>query len=90
MYDAYIVCRPLMSATTARLLQAASEIVGGNSELANYLGVSEKLLSRFIADRQQLPDVLLLRAVDIILAERQSEVPPIAPATADRRSAGAG
>jgi DNA-binding transcriptional regulator YdaS (Cro superfamily) len=78
-----------MSATKARLLRAASEIVGGNSALANYLGISETLLSRFIADRQELPDALLLRAVDIILADRQSEVPPSAPATANGRSAGA-
>jgi DNA-binding transcriptional regulator YdaS (Cro superfamily) len=61
-----------VSATTVKLLQAASEIVGGDEALANRLGISERLLSRFMADRRELPDPLLLRAVDIVAAERQS------------------
>jgi hypothetical protein len=61
-----------MSATTARLLRAAAEIVGGNRALAIRLGVKEALLSKFLADRLALPDRLLLQAVDIILADRQS------------------
>ena len=65
-----------MSGTTVRLLRTASEIVGGNKALAEGLGVSESLLSRFIADSYELPDPLLLRAVDIILAERQFRLPP--------------
>jgi DNA-binding transcriptional regulator YdaS (Cro superfamily) len=58
-----------VSATTVKLLQAASEIVGGEAALANRLGISERLLSRFMADRRELPDHLLLRAVDIVFAE---------------------
>ena len=61
-----------MSATTVRLLQAASEILDGDAALAEQLGVTESLLARFMADRHELPDPLLLRAVDIILADRQS------------------
>jgi DNA-binding transcriptional regulator YdaS (Cro superfamily) len=64
-----------VSATTVKLLQVASEIVGGDEALAKRLGISERLLSRFGADRLELPDHLLLRAVDIVIAERQSRLP---------------
>jgi hypothetical protein len=59
------------------LLRAASEIVGGNRTLARRLGIAETLLSQFMADSRELPDLLLLRAVDIILADRQSRVSPV-------------
>ena len=61
-----------MSATTVKLLQAASEIVGGDKALADRLGIGEALLRVFMSDSRALPDRLLLLAVDIILAERQS------------------
>jgi hypothetical protein len=61
-----------VSTTTVKLLQAASEIAGGDRALAEELGISETLLARFLADVIELPDPLLLRAVDIILADRQS------------------
>jgi hypothetical protein len=61
-----------MSATTVRLLHAASEIVGGDKALAERLGIGKTLLSKLLADTLELPDPLLLRAVDIILADRQS------------------
>ena len=64
-----------MSATTVRLLKAASEIVGGDRRLADHLGIDETLLAKFMADHRELPDGLLLRTVDIILAERQSGLP---------------
>ena len=67
-----------MSATTVRLLEAASEIVGGNEALARELEIGPALLARFMDDARQLPDGLLLRAVDIILADRQSRLPPAA------------
>jgi hypothetical protein len=60
-----------MSATSVRLLQAAAEIAGGNRALAKRLGVTEVLLSAYMADRRPLPDPLLLRAVDVILEDRQ-------------------
>ena len=64
-----------MSATTVQLLRAAAEIVGGNKELAERLGIGEPLLAGFLGDTRELPDRLLLRAVDIILADRQGRVP---------------
>jgi len=60
-----------MSATSVRLLQAAAEIAGGNEALAKRLGVTEALLAAYMADRRALPDALLLRAVDVILEDRQ-------------------
>ena len=65
-----------MSATSVKLLKAAAEVAGGNGLLAAQLGVSEKLLVIFMADQRELPDPLLLRAVDIILADRQSRFAP--------------
>ena len=71
-----------MSATTVQLLHAAAEVVGGNEELAERLGIGPKLLSRFLDDSRELPDALLLRAVDIILADRQARLPvPLAART---------
>ncbi len=66
-----------MSATSVNLLVAASEIVGGNRALARRLGIGETLLLQFMNDTRQLPDPLLLRAVDIILADRQTRIPEV-------------
>jgi hypothetical protein len=60
-----------MTTTNVNLLRAAAEIVGGGKELADRLTVSETLLAKFMADSLELPDALLLQAVDIILADRQ-------------------
>lgn len=65
-----------MSTTSVKLLKAAAEIAGGNRALAAQLGVGEKVLAIFMADQRELPDPLLLRAVDIILADRQSRFAP--------------
>jgi len=64
-----------VSATTVKVLEAAAEILGGTRELADHLGISEGLLSRFMADRRVLPDLLLLQAVDIIIADRDCGPP---------------
>jgi hypothetical protein len=64
-----------MSATSVKLLQAASEVVGGHRALARHLAIGERVLAEFMADTRELPDTLLLRAVDIILADRQSRPP---------------
>jgi hypothetical protein len=61
-----------MSITTLELLKAASEIAGGEQALANALGVSRSLMTKFMNGSHPLPDPLLLRAVDIILADRQN------------------
>jgi hypothetical protein len=63
-----------MTSNTVRLLQAAAEVVGGQKALARELGISEKLLSRFMTEFISLPDSLFLRAVDIVLDRQQSEL----------------
>lgn len=67
-----------LSATTVSLLKAAAEITGSHRALAERLGIGQTLLSKFLADTLELPDLLLLRAVDIILADRQSLRAPLA------------
>jgi hypothetical protein len=52
------------------MLQAASEIAGGDKALARHLGLSESLLGLYMAGTRPLPDALLLRAVDLILEDR--------------------
>jgi hypothetical protein len=66
-----------MSTTTVKLLRAASEIVGGEDALAERLGIRKNLFSKFVQGALKLPDVLLLRAVDIILADRLAAAPPV-------------
>ena len=68
-----------MNSTSARLLQAALEILGTEKELASRLGIGENLLSKFMTDLHPLPDRLLLRAVDIVLEHRQPGAPLLAP-----------
>lgn len=63
-----------MSATSVKLLQAAAEVLGGNEALAERLGVEGWLLATYLADRRELPDALLLRAVDIVIADRHARV----------------
>jgi hypothetical protein len=64
-----------MSATTARMLRAASEVLGGDEALAQHLGISEVQLGTYLEDLSELPDTLLLRTVDIVL--EQPALPPI-------------
>ena len=65
-----------MSTSTARLLRAAADIVGGRAALAERLAVNEELMAKYMADLRELPDALLLQVVDIILADRQPSGPP--------------
>jgi hypothetical protein len=76
-------------ATTAtRLLEAASKVAGGDRALARLLGLSEILLSSYRCGLRQLPDHLLLRAVDMLLEARErsleSRLPP--PGTSDNET----
>ena len=57
-----------MSEATVRLLQAAAEILGDERRLAERLEIDESLLKAFMEDRRGLPDALLLKTVDIVLA----------------------
>src|SRR5260221_8165333 len=63
-----------VSAITVQLLQAASEIAGGDAALAKHLGVSERLLARFMAGHPGLPHPLRLTCVGLVL-----EGPPLPP-----------
>jgi hypothetical protein len=72
-----------MNTTNAKLLQAASEIVGGPKVLAARLGINEALLLRIMAERRPLPDPLLFKALDIILADRDSLPAPAGPRAAE-------
>jgi DNA-binding transcriptional regulator YdaS (Cro superfamily) len=58
--------------TSVNVLKAAADIVGGSKELAERLGIGERLLVRFMEGRRAVPDGVLLRAVDIVLQERQA------------------
>jgi hypothetical protein len=59
-----------MNTTTIKLLEAAAEVAGGPQALAERLDISETLLGKFLDGSRELPDPLLLRAVDLILADR--------------------
>jgi len=74
-----------VSATSVKMLQTASEIVGGNEALAERLGISLRALAMFMANRRHLPDSLLLRVVDIILDDRQSRIALAGQAAAEAR-----
>ena len=56
-----------MSEATARLLETAAEILGGDEALARYLNIGELLMRAYLEGRRPLPDFLLLRTVDIVL-----------------------
>jgi hypothetical protein len=64
-----------VSLTTIRLLQTAADIVQGREVLAERLGIRPAILSLYLTDVRPLPDTLLLKAVDIILDDRQSRFP---------------
>jgi hypothetical protein len=64
-----------VSGTTIQMLQAASELLGGPKALAEHLEISETMLGLYMKDRTPLPDALLLRTVDIILAHRATRLP---------------
>ena len=70
-----------MTTTSAKLLKVAAEIAGSEKALAERLCIGEKLLSVYLSGSRSLPDVLLLRAVDIVLehraASRRGDFPDI-------------
>lgn len=61
--------------TSVHLLKVAADIAGGVRELAERLEISERLLERFMEGVRPLPDFLVLRAVDVVLEDRQSRTP---------------
>lgn len=79
-----------MSATKHRLLLAACDAAGGAGPLAQALGLSEAMLRKYMSGAFPLPDPLLLRAVDFILEERESQLTHSAKgaASSDKRRPG--
>jgi hypothetical protein len=76
--------------TKSRLLHAACELAGGSAALAARLGVSEAMLRKYMSGVFSMPDNLLLRAVDLLLEEREQSAelaPPPAPSTHNRAGA---
>lgn len=63
-------------ATPGKLLCAALELLGSENALAHRLGITPRVLSRFMSAQNALPAVLLLRTLDILLEERESADPP--------------
>jgi hypothetical protein len=63
------------SSIAVKLLQAAAGFVGGEKQLALPLGLVQPLLDKPMADLHYAPDLLLPRAVDIVLAHHQSLIP---------------
>ena len=62
--------------TAARLLRAASDMVGGNKALSERLKVSQAMLIKYMAGGAEVPPALVLGAVDILLAEREPRLEP--------------
>ena len=69
-----------MSHATVKLLKAAAEILGSEEALAQHLDIGRLLLRAYLEERRPLPDYLLLRAVDVVLAQAKvaDAVPPAA------------
>ena len=65
-----------MSAAGAKLLQAATDVLGSEAALAECLGIEAWLLRSYLRDTRELPDALLLRVVDVLLADRLSQSRP--------------
>jgi hypothetical protein len=70
-----------VSSSTVRILEAAAEILGGKDNLARYLNVDDELLRAYLEGRRELPDLLLLRTVDVILGNIRSMIPSDPEAT---------
>jgi hypothetical protein len=56
----------LAPASATKLLQAASELLGGDTLLAQELGITPSLLGRFLSGRVEVPANVFLQAVDIV------------------------
>jgi hypothetical protein len=64
-----------MNQATVRLLQAAVDIVGGEAALAQELNIGDVLMRAYLEERRPLPDFLLLRLVDVVLAHTAAAPP---------------
>jgi len=74
--------------TKVALLEAACQAAGGAPALAARLGISEAMLRKWMSGTLSMPDPLFLRAVDVLLEERERRFdwPPRAEPAADGRA----
>ena len=68
----------LAPASATKLLQAASELLGGDTLLAQELGITPSLLARFLSGSIEVPANVFLQAVDIV-DDRTPVFPPAGP-----------
>lgn len=61
-------------ATAKRLLRAASDLLGGDDRLAGRLNISLSLLRMYTTGREALPPHILLRAVDLLIEDRETRL----------------
>jgi len=63
-----------VSATKLRLLRTAIEVVGGPDLLAERVGVTPSMVDKLLLEPRLISDAVLLRAIDIVLDDRESRV----------------
>lgn len=61
----------MAASVVSRTLQRAAELLGGRAKLCKYLRVPSGDLDHWIADEEEPPRGVFLRAVDLVLAETQ-------------------
>ena len=58
--------------TKLRLLRTAIEVVGGREKLAERLEVPISMIDTIVLEPKLIPDTILLRAIDIVLDDREA------------------
>lgn len=65
---------------TRKLLADICARVGGAEKLGEKLGISSRVLTAYITGKELIPDVLILRVVDVVLADIEvMKTDPAAP-----------
>lgn len=59
-----------------KLMVHVAALLGGEARLARRLGMSERVLNRFVTGQEAIPDSLFLRVVDLLLEEASPRKPP--------------
>ncbi len=52
------------------MLEAATEILGGEAELAQYMDIDELVLRAYLDGREDLPPLLALYTLDLVMGNR--------------------
>lgn len=72
----------------SRALQKAAELLGGRARLCRHLQVPSEVLQEWIEDKAVPPQMIFLRAVDVILDETAPPDSDPGDAPAPREAAG--